>query len=138
MIAFVCKYFFAILAYSCKYGDMECDGSFKENSGKLLNLFKALGDKNRLNILNHFCRCSLLGTKENSVNDVKSCCDVDLSVISRHLASLKKAGVLNAKKEGKQVLYSLNAKEITRILRELADSIDRCCSNKNNNTKEKL
>jgi len=123
-------------AYSCKYKQMECETTFKVNSEKLLNLFKALGDRNRLNIFKYFCRCSLAGTKENSVNEVRSCCDVDLSVVSRHLAALKKAGVLNAKKEGKNVFYSLNAKEIAKTLRELADSLENCCPDKINNPKE--
>ena len=114
---------------------MKCDQKFNENSEKLLNLFKALGDKNRLNIFKFFCRCSSAGTQEKSVNDVKTCCDVDLSVVSRHLAALKKAGVLNAKKEGKHVFYSLNAKEIAKTLRELADSIENCCPNPGDNTR---
>jgi ArsR family transcriptional regulator, arsenate/arsenite/antimonite-responsive transcriptional repressor len=117
---------------------MKCEIKTKTNTEKLLTLFKALGDKNRLNIFKHFCNCSLLGTKENSVNDVKECCDVDLSVISRHLAALKNAGVLNAKKEGKNVFYSLNGKEIAKTLRELADSIENCCPDTGDITKEKL
>ena len=123
-------------AYSCKYRLMKCETRFKANSEKLLTLFKALGDKNRLNIFKYFCSCSLEGTKENSVNQVQECCDVDLSVISRHLAALKNAGVLNAKKKGKNVLYSLNAKEIALTLRELADSIEQCCPEKGDLTKE--
>jgi ArsR family transcriptional regulator len=112
---------------------MKCDTNFNVNSEKLLNLFKALGDKNRLNIFKYFCNCSDKGTNQNSVNDVKSCCDVDLSVVSRHLAALKKAGVLSAKKEGKNVFYSLNAKDIAKTLRELADSIENCCPDNQDN-----
>ncbi len=125
------------IAFPCNYVFMKCETPFTENSEKLLNLFKALGDKNRLNIFKHFCRSSQDGTNEKSVNDVKGCCDIDLSVVSRHLASLKKAGVLNAKKEGKNVFYSLNAKEIAKTLRELADSIENCCADESsNNSKE--
>ena len=109
---------------------MKCEITYKENSEKIQNLFKVLGDKNRFNIFKYFCRCSSSGTTENSVNDVKSCCDIDLSVVSRHLDALKKAGVLSAKKEGKNVFYSLNAKEIAKTLRELADSIENCCPEK--------
>ncbi|MBF0446538.1 MAG: helix-turn-helix transcriptional regulator [Magnetococcales bacterium] len=116
---------------------MKCETNFIENSEKLLKLFKALGDKSRLNIFKYFCQCSLDGTQENSVNNIKSCCDIDLSVVSRHLAALKKAGVLNAKKEGKNVFYSLNAKGIATTLRELADSIESCCSDNTKNHKEK-
>ncbi len=129
-VAFVCICMQLLLdsfANTCKYVNMKCEITYKENSEKLQTLFKALGDKNRFNIFKYLCRCSLAGTKENSVNDVKSCCDIDLSVVSRHLAALKNAGVLSAKKEGKNVFYSLNAKEIAKTLRELADSIENCC-----------
>lgn len=138
ILAYECKYFIAIIACSCNYVKMKRETTLKENSEKLLNLFKALGDKNRLNIFKHFCRSSRSGTTENSVNDVKGCCDIDLSVVSRHLAALKNAGVLNAKKEGKNVFYSLNAKEIAKTLRELADSIEECCPEKNNKPEEEL
>ena len=79
----------------------------------------------------------MAGSTKSSVNDVKSCCDIDLSVVSRHLAVLKKAGVLSAKKEGKNVFYSLDGKSIASTLRDLADSIESCCSNETNNTEEK-
>lgn len=114
---------------------MKCKQIFKGKSESFLNLFKALSDRNRLNIFEYFCRCHQEGNLENSVKDVKSCCDIDLSVVSRHLASLKQAGVLNAKKEGKNVFYSLNAKEVAATLRELADSIEQCCSAKKHRSK---
>ena len=115
---------------------MKCKPTFNENSEVLLNLFKALGDKNRLNIFKYFCNSSLIGTQENSVNDIKNCCDIDLSVVSRHLAAMKQAGLLNAKKEGKNVFYSLNAKWIASTLRELADSVENCCPSSNNFSQE--
>jgi ArsR family transcriptional regulator len=96
-----------------------------ENLG---TFFKALADPNRLAIFDHFCRCSRTGTLQSNVNEVSTCCDVDLSVISRHLKSLKNAGVLSAEKKGKQVFYSLNANDIAKTLRDLADEIEGCCS----------
>lgn len=106
---------------------MKCKSKFSLNDDELVNLFKALGDKNRLSIFKHLCDCTLNGTTKSSVSDVNECCDIDLSVVSRHLATLKKAGVLKANKEGKQVLYSLNGKSLANTLRELADSIENCC-----------
>lgn len=58
------------------------------------------------------------------MNDIKTCCDVDLSVVSRHLTVLKDAGVLSAEKKGKEVFYSLNGPELAGLLRKLADQID--------------
>ncbi|MBT3586087.1 MAG: helix-turn-helix transcriptional regulator [Halobacteriovoraceae bacterium] len=95
----------------------------KKSTEKLLAFFKALGEPNRLAIFNHLCGCR----RPESVGEVSSCCDVDLSVVSRHLGHLKKAGVLSAEKEGKQVFYSLNTAEIAQSLRDLADKIENCC-----------
>jgi len=92
--------------------------------GKLTSLFKALSDENRLAIISHLCHC---GTKCPDVNvgEISTCCDVDVSVVSRHLSKLKSAGVLRAQKKGKEVFYSLNGKEIAKQLRALADFIEK-------------
>lgn len=94
---------------------------------KLTSLFKALSDENRLKILSHICSCSSRGAVK--VGEVASCCDVDLSVISRHLSKLKSAGLLRAQKEGKEVYYSVDGQEMAKQLRALADLIEKsnCC-----------
>lgn len=93
-------------------------------STELLSIFKALGDPNRMAIFQRFCQ----GTRENegktNVKELSNCCDVDLSVVSRHLTQLKKAGVLSAEKNGKEVHYSLNGKELAKMLRDLADVVE--------------
>jgi ArsR family transcriptional regulator len=85
--------------------------------------FKALCDDNRLAILRW------LGEKGQAcaVRDIACCCDVDLSVVSRHLALMREAGILRAEKRGKEVLYSVDAQSVVRLLRSLADWIERCC-----------
>ncbi len=102
-----------------------------ENFKKLTSLFKALGEPNRLTIFNQICSTSASGCKQTNVNEIKDCCDVDLSVVSRHLTVLKDAGVLSAEKKGKEVLYSLNGPELAALLRKLADEIEvsstACC-----------
>ena len=96
----------------------------KKNAQKISSLFKALGDPNRLAIFSHLCSCAAAGTSQSKVNEIKTCCEVDLSVVSRHLAILRDAGVLLAEKKGKEVYYSLNAHEIASQLRSLADHIE--------------
>ena len=91
----------------------------------LSNFFKALGEPNRMAIFNHLCR----RRSKVNVNEVSTCCDVDLSVVSRHLATLKKAGVLKAEKEGKEVFYSVDGKDIAKQLRDLADEIEKQSNN---------
>lgn len=95
-----------------------------KNFKKLTSLFKALGEPNRLAIFSRICDNAASGAGETNVNDIKTCCDVDLSVVSRHLTVLKDAGVLSAEKKGKEVFYSLNGPELAGLLRKLADQID--------------
>lgn len=86
-------------------------------------LFRALGDPNRLAILVALSD----GGDERTVSDVASCCPVDLSVVSRHLRTLRHAGVVEARKEGKEVLYRVRFDELVGILRGLADALEACC-----------
>ena len=86
-------------------------------------LFKALSDPNRLAIL---CRLAECGTASR-VSEVAACCPVDLSVVSRHLGVLRRAGVLAAERRGKEVHYSVRMGWLIRTLRELADALEACC-----------
>ncbi len=86
-------------------------------------LFRALGDPNRLAILVALSE----GGRERTVSEVASCCPVDLSVVSRHLRTLREAGVLEARKQGKEVLYRVRFDALVAILRNLADALEGCC-----------
>jgi ArsR family transcriptional regulator len=89
-------------------------------------IFKALSDPNRLNLLWRLADC---GTN-NCVGRIAECCPVDLSVISRHLAVLREAGLVTAERRGKEVRYAINAGFIVSFLRSLADSLEGCCAPK--------
>ncbi|MBT3984415.1 MAG: winged helix-turn-helix transcriptional regulator [Bacteriovoracaceae bacterium] len=91
---------------------------------KFASLFKALGDSTRLAIFSHLCVCHKSGDGQGNVKDVSQCCEVDMSVVSRHLSTMKKADLLLAEKKGKEVFYSINSKELASKLRELADFIE--------------
>jgi ArsR family transcriptional regulator, arsenate/arsenite/antimonite-responsive transcriptional repressor len=86
-------------------------------------LFKALCDPNRIAILVRLAETCGPCT----VSQVAGCCPVDLSVVSRHLAQLRDAGILHAEKRGKEVHYSFRARELVSTLRAIADAIERCC-----------
>lgn len=90
------------------------------------SLFKALGDPNRINLLSKICELGLCGTKEANLKELSRCCDIDQSVVSRHLKTLEKACVLNSDRRGKEVFYSLNCGQLSNVLRKLADFIDNC------------
>lgn len=86
-------------------------------------LFRALADANRARLL-----IALAGKcRDCSVKELAECLTVDVSVVSRHLARLRAAGVLQAEKRGKEVRYSIPHARLAEILRAIADAISECC-----------
>jgi DNA-binding transcriptional ArsR family regulator len=53
--------------------------------------------------------------------------EVDISVVSRHLAILREAGIVECVKRGKEVRCTVRASVLARTLRELADALEACC-----------
>ncbi len=87
-----------------------------------VELFKALGDPTRLKLLACLAKCG----RSCSVTELTECCDVDLSVVSRHLAILERVGILTATKDGRTVLYAVRYKELSDAFRALAQSVEAC------------
>ena len=85
-------------------------------------LFKALCDPVRISIV------ATLATKSapSNVSDVATGCGVDFSGVSRHLKILKEAGVLSSRREGREVLYWLDADMLATALRAMADALETC------------
>jgi ArsR family transcriptional regulator len=69
----------------------------------LERLFKALGDRTRLRIL------ALLATGETCVCDIHEALRIPQPKASRHLAYLRRAGLVEARKDGLWVHYRLAA-----------------------------
>lgn len=88
--------------------------------------FKALADPSRLALLEHIAKKK----KSLTVTQATCCCNIDFSVVSRHLKQLNRAGILDAQKEGKTVEYSLRSNELATMLRTMADAIEACCPQK--------
>lgn len=86
-------------------------------------LFRALCDPTRLALLSCLARCC----RPCSVTEIAQCCKVDYSVVSRHLALLHDAGVLESHKDGRTVFYQVRFDALAGRLRSLADAIDACC-----------
>ena len=86
-------------------------------------LFKALSDPRRLQLFvrlaDEGCACTVGQLADGS--------GVDLSVVSRHLAVLRDAGVISCEKRGKEVWCTVQTGEVAGILRDLADALDACC-----------
>ncbi len=86
-------------------------------------LFKALSDPKRLSL---FVR---LAEEKGpcTVSQVAKGSGVDLSVVSRHLAILREAGIIKCVKLGKEVRCIVEKTAVVRILRELANALETCC-----------
>jgi ArsR family transcriptional regulator len=88
-----------------------------------LDLFKALCDPSRLAVLVELAACKPPCT----VGRIAECCPTDVSVVSRHLAMLRSAGVVEAHRSGKEVHYELSTSRLAETLRSIADAIETCC-----------
>jgi DNA-binding transcriptional ArsR family regulator len=86
-------------------------------------LFKSLSDPTRLKLLACLAKCG----RACSVTDLADCCSVDFSVVSRHLAALERAGVLESTKTGRTVFYRVRYRQLSQMLHDLANSIEACC-----------
>lgn len=85
-------------------------------------VFKALADETRLAVL---ARIAAAG-RSMTVSEIKDCCGIHLSGVSRHLQQLRRAGLVEAEKSGREVRYRLQADETITLLRGLADALE-CC-----------
>jgi len=92
----------------------------KEDTQEVADLFKALGEFNRLSLVYKLCECKL----PQNVMCLCSCCSVDASVASRHLKVLEGAGVIHLEKKGRERTYTLNRNKVAQKLRDLADKIE--------------
>ena len=76
-------------------------------------IFKALGHPARLRITDS------LGSGERCVCDLVAVAGLGWSTVSRHLAVLKRAGIIDAERRGQQVFYRLRMvclSDVTRCL----------------------
>lgn len=85
---------------------------------KTANIFKALSDETRLRVL------KLLQERELCVCELIQVLDMSQPRISRHLSVLKNAGLVDDRREGKWVYYSLRDgaenKDIKTLLKTMS------------------
>lgn len=89
-------------------------------------IFRALGHPNRLDLISRLVECG----RPCRVSEMKECCPIDFSVVSRHLGILREAGILKSEKKGKEVYYSIATENIVPNLRAIANAIEKCCCGK--------
>ena len=81
----------------------------REELERLLEVFKLLGDITRTQIL------WVLDKNEMCVCDIANVLNMTKSSISHQLAILRSAGIVNFRREGKEVYYSLDDFHITKL-----------------------
>lgn len=86
-------------------------------------LFKALSDPKRVSLLVRLAE----QRAPCNVGTVAQGSGVDLSVVSRHLAVLRDAGIITCEKRGKQVLCRVQTAPLAKLLRDLAGALEACC-----------
>ncbi len=78
------------------------------------NIYKAFANEQRLKLL----RCL---SKPQNVTDLLDHCSLTQSALSQHLKVLREAKVVKTQREGKEVVYSVDNKNVTRITNLLLD-----------------
>jgi ArsR family transcriptional regulator, arsenate/arsenite/antimonite-responsive transcriptional repressor len=77
--------------------------------------FKALSDPTRREILR------MLGRRDMSVGEIVDKFAMSQPSISRHLAVLRSAGLVNARRDGQNVVYGLDTTVMQDVVRALMD-----------------
>lgn len=88
-----------------------------EVSARMAELFKAMGDRNRLRIL--LC----LGRGEMCVCDLSATLELSESLVSHQLRVLRNLHLVRFRKEGKMVFYSLDDQHVELLLKQGLDHV---------------
>ncbi len=81
----------------------------EDELGRLAGRFKLLGEPMRLKILQSVCH------EPRTVNDIVEATSSTQANVSKHLALLAAAGILEREKDGQCVYYSLKDKMVVRL-----------------------
>jgi ArsR family transcriptional regulator len=77
------------------------------------NVYSAFGNQIRTKLI--LC----LAKKTKNVTELVHTCGLSQSAVSQHLCKLKKSGIVETKKDGKEVWYSLKYKKAAQVSRLL-------------------
>ena len=87
----------------------------KNSTKTILPLIKAIGNPVRLDILN------FLSGNEECVCNIFDHLDLPQNLVSHHLGILRESGLIEARKDGKWVHYSLNTQKFENLKSFMAE-----------------
>ena len=99
----------------------EIEGIQSMNKERAAGIFKSLSDPNRLKIVKlllnneEICACKLLGAV-----------DCKQATLSHHLSVLTAVGLLEYRRDGKNVIYSCNRRLIKEVIDFMSESCEEC------------
>lgn len=91
-------------------------------SEDLLDFLKAVASENRLKMFLLFS-----DGQERTVNEVTALMNLGQSTVSEQLKLMRRAGLLRARKEGKEVYYSPDRAAVIAKLERLTQTLKTCC-----------
>ena len=94
-------------------GRIKSLSSLKQQSKEVANLLKQLSHPQRLLIL-----CSLIDG-EKSVGEIEQACQASQSAVSQFLKGMRLEGLVQSRREGKQVYYKIVDPRILDLIRSL-------------------
>lgn len=80
-------------------------------------IFKVLADSTRIKILN------ALEISELCVTDICTCVDMNKSAVSHQLRILRQAKLVKARRNGKEIFYSLDDEHVSQIFECAIDHV---------------
>ncbi len=101
------------LVYPCEAEFMGAPPEEAERTRRLARIYKALGDEQRLHIL------QMLHEREMYAQEIVEMTGLHQSVVSRHLAFMTAVGLLAARRDGNMKFFSLNPKMGEELRRTL-------------------
>ncbi|MGI1660227.1 MAG: ArsR/SmtB family transcription factor [Desulfitobacterium sp.] len=81
---------------------------------EVAEVLKALAHPIRLCIVN-----AILGSGECNVSHMQGCLDVPQSTISQHLQKLRTAGIVESKRNGLEVYYTIKNEKVAKLIDEI-------------------